>query len=88
MKIRSLGDVANCASWVYSPVCVKHEGKVRAGQILRIIGTSTGKIYVQIQEDKIYAMSCKKVTMSGVSYAEKIAERACPTPQIALKTLL
>ena len=42
--------------------------------MLRIIGTSTGKIYVQIQEDKIYAMSCKKATMSGVSYAEKIAE--------------
>ena len=26
MKMRSLGDVANCATWVYSPIRVKREG--------------------------------------------------------------
>jgi len=25
MRVRSISDVANCARWVYSPVCVKRE---------------------------------------------------------------
>ena len=33
MKMKSLGDVANCASWAYSPVCVRHEGSTRWADI-------------------------------------------------------
>ena len=42
MKMKSLGDVANCASWAYLPVCVRHEGSTRRADIED-----------QIQDDKI-----------------------------------
>jgi hypothetical protein len=71
--MRSLSDVANCARWVYSPVCVKCVKVVRAasGQISRIVGTSTEGSTFRFKSYKIKAMGCKKsYDVGGVILAD------------------
>ena len=54
MRMMSVSDVANCAHWVYSPVCVKREGSKSWADIEDRRYTNR-EIYVQIQilDDKI-----------------------------------
>ena len=51
----------------YSPVCVKREGSKSWADIEDLRYISRGGVYVQIQDDKIQAMNCKKVTTSAVA---------------------